>query len=310
MLFKRKNNEIKGNEFEGEINREDLTPEFVVPDKPVIHSPAYIKKIKDWCNGLLYKINEEKNARREVENRAYSSSIKIRTLEKANGESHNKYIEIRGLYEDAKNKLNLVLEELKAKSDNEKSFKAGLIEERNKFISEFKQKHESEINQLRQENSSLKENNSQVTKQKENIGYQYSNVEEDYRTFIINKHLGGKLEKYGKKELIYLKDLVEEKEGLEKSKSLQGTSSKGGGVLDLISPPNLDSVNLLDLYSLDLEDENYLAGNGCYCHNEKGNSAKSCEEHRRKAKSLSVSRAISMPEAHKIVFEDYKESMQ
>ena len=98
MLFKRKNNEIKGNEFEGEINREDLTPEFVVPDKPVIHSPAYIKKIKDWCNGLLYKINEEKNARREVENRAYSSSIKIRTLEKASFLLNNSLTILNDLY--------------------------------------------------------------------------------------------------------------------------------------------------------------------------------------------------------------------
>ncbi|MFH1802810.1 MAG: hypothetical protein ABH864_05185 [archaeon] len=65
-----------------------------------------------------------------------------------------------------------------------------------------------------------------------------------------------------------------------------------------------------ELENLDIESEAYINGNFCFCKALKSKMAKSCQEHWSKAKSISVSKKVGMPEAHKIVFEEYKESLR
>ena len=150
MLFKRKDNKIKADEFQGEINSEDLTPEFfgVLPSQPVSFSPAYIKQLKGWLNDLLYNYHEEKTKRKEAENMSCGLAINIRTLEKANKESHNNFIKAKSENEDVKKKLNSALEELKTFKENEESIRLRLTEEKDKFIVEFK--HDENIKNIKE----------------------------------------------------------------------------------------------------------------------------------------------------------------
>jgi len=209
------------------------------------------------------------------------------------------------------------LTKLKTQLDNNEKIIAGLKDDKLKHnqnirrISELQTENEDLKNQLNveilnknsgyEELNKLKQQYVELQDKHNSEKSKSENLESNFKEFVIKKFLSGK-EKYRKKELSYLLDLIEDlKEENSKSNSfVQGTSSKGGGVDSPISSPSLDSSG----YPVNPFSEEYIKQEICVCGNDKSYGSKGCEDCRVIAERYRKRHGISMEDGWKMVWKE------
>ncbi|MBS3099295.1 hypothetical protein J4462_03725 [Candidatus Pacearchaeota archaeon] len=147
-----------------------------------------------------------------------------------------------------------------------------------------------------------------------NLEDEYKKLKEKFEGFLRANFL--KQERYSDKPLSFLltafedrKELQAEIKGGFTEKNNLSSSTKLSATLSE-SDEEEKEINWDYLNNLDIESDEYKNGVRCYCGEIKGITAKSCESHKAKAKSLAVSKKIGMAEAHKIVFAEFKEDLE
>jgi len=323
-IFRKKKN-MEAEDFSGNVKTFDNHKRFVIPEGDssvqLIVTIGYLRDIKQWMNKQTDFSLCRTEEIRKWKDIVIEQRDEIRRLKVSNDKKHKDFQEFSRISNKNEDSLRKELEALKSKSNQDEE-----IESLEKDLADME--------------SSLKNKLFDVTKHDRELGEKHKSVVGRYKKYICIVE-GFPAEYIESRTLQHLEDLAistkKEKENfarkIKESEDKLVESEKAGGAEpglddeveesnddDSPSDPNPSSPKLRaselrieklrELQDFKIEDTRNMESSFCYCRQIKAKTAKSCDEHWRRAKSISTSQKIGMPEAHQIAFEEYRVGLQ